>query len=239
MKFSIRTLFAATILLSADTAFSHEEEVIDGIKVVKYPTSGVIKEMIFPRDASAIGKIPAHMQYIVGLDQGGSIVSSTGLKIADPEYTITLSSGNFKSKWTWWGTMRAEQTINRCYGGGWSFFDVYSQEWDANTGLSGTGRDFFSKLNINERNDACSLVFKWDEDMTVAEIKGYWKAALGPFLGDASGAVVSLSDVTTRLTIELQLYWEWKFGGGDYGNPQLLRNSERTWNSIVGVKGGR
>ena len=48
--------------------------------------------------------------------------------------------------------------------------------------------------------------------MTVAEIKGYWNAVLGPFLGDASGAVVSLSDVTTGLTIELQPYWEWEFG---------------------------
>mmetsp|Transcript_21652 Transcript_21652/g.31611 ORF Transcript_21652/g.31611 Transcript_21652/m.31611 type:complete len:365 (+) Transcript_21652:36-1130(+) len=217
MRFYATTLAAVVAFSSPQVILSSDEEVIDGYKVAKYPIENVLQEMLLPPvTAPGIGDIPAHLQYIVGLDQSGAVDTGTRMNLADPEYAATLSSGEFKPSDD--GGF-ADQEINRCYnqnGGGWSMLDIESFT-PSNSGggffakfmsrsdstLSNSGRGFFSKINGND--DLCTLTFKWNKDSTEAKIDGYFNALVGDSLG-------GFADEATRVSIELRPYWKWKFG---------------------------
>lgn len=73
-------LFTYVLLASAPIGiFSFEEEIINDIKVIRYPLSKAIKAFPLPKSSDGDIDIPSHLQYIVGLDQPGSLDESTGL----------------------------------------------------------------------------------------------------------------------------------------------------------------
>lgn len=208
MKFNTISLLNSLLLLlfASQPALSREEDVIDGIKVARYPISDVVKEMQAPSDRSASGiEIPAHMQYIVGLDQPGNVVKGTGISVVDPEYAITLSAGDFSLK-----NDVLEQSLNRCYGGFWTFFD------------NEKGKEFLTV--INGAGDGCNLTFRWNEDKTVGKILGYMETRVfdiaqkvywflpKSWIKGGSDATGFFADKFSDFTIELQPYWKWKFG---------------------------
>jgi hypothetical protein len=200
MKFSRTTLFTAALAAaSSQLGSALEEETIGGINVVKYPVSEVITRM--PKPLTPDG-VPAHLQYIVGLDQDGAVVPGTGVPLADPEYAISLSSGTFDGK---------KQTLNRCYGGEWTFYDVATKKLIKEEGeglrtLTATGRDFLTQISGSDSD--CSLYFNWNEDFSEAVITGYWEPAVAE-------NQVKLFNAALDLKIELEPYWRWKFSGVD------------------------
>mmetsp|Transcript_28014 Transcript_28014/g.42936 ORF Transcript_28014/g.42936 Transcript_28014/m.42936 type:complete len:329 (-) Transcript_28014:716-1702(-) len=203
MKFSRATLVTvAMVATSSQFGMALEEETISGIKVVKYPVSEVIQRM--PKPLIPEG-IPAHLQYIVGLDQDTAVVHgfSGGFPFADPEYAIALSSGTFNGR---------KQKLNRCHGGAWTFYDVETTElhktksWLPPRKLTATGRDFLTKISGTDSD--CTLTFGWNEDFSEAKIDGYWDSNIdnSHFRGIAN---------SFDLVIEMEPYWRWKFNGVD------------------------
>lgn len=207
MKFNRLSLFISSLL--AITAHAEGEDIVgSGISITKYDINGTLINMLKP---PAVG--PEHLQYIIGLDQAGLAAAETGIKTADPEYAATLSSGTFD---------RNVQKINRCYGGGWSMFDVKSTELPTNNStLSNTGRGFLSEISRNDKK--CNLTFTWNKEFSKASISGYMDALVAgkaqeiPFVpgivADFFGGVTeAASNRFSALSIELTSYWKWKFG---------------------------
>jgi len=197
MKFSRTTLFTATLAASySQLGMALEEESISGITVEKYHISEAIQNI--PKPLTPEG-VPAHLQYIVGLDQGGAVVKNDGIPVADPEYAVSLSSGTFDGR---------EQKLNRCYGDGWTFYDNKSKSIEVRPdekkrSFSATGENFLS--NISGSDSHCTLTFGWNKDFSEAKIDGYWEA----LIGDKLAMVADNFD----LVIEMQPYWRWKFNG--------------------------
>ena len=101
MKFRIN-LFNALLLLCTNQSIVQEVEVFDGTKVIKLSILDTLGEMwsSINKSASSID-ILAYTQYIIGLDQYGSINrDSEGLKSAniqgDLEFGMTLSAGDIR-----------------------------------------------------------------------------------------------------------------------------------------------
>lgn len=174
---------------------NQETDQVDGWAVNRFPTEDALKEMT--PFLSTSDDVPAHLQYVVGLDQSGLVGSWNRLPVADPEYGTALSGGKFTKE-----GKKLKQVINRCAQDGWTFFDNDSTSLatdpEEKRFLTATGKDFFTSINDDE--DRCNLTFTWNEDRTKAVITGYFPE--------------TLSGVDSVLSIEIYMrsYWNWKFG---------------------------
>ena len=203
MKISfIAQLFTA--LIAPLFAASHEshEETVGNWSIQVCHTEDVLDDIPNPPvSLPEVGDLPAHLQYIIGLDQTGIVDMTEGVGMptgGDPEYAITLSSGEWKFQKHFWGKPTLTQTINRCRGGGWTFFNVDSSTthfYDKKF-VDKSGKEFFELINADD--DKCNLYFAWNEDATEARITGYF---------DNFFAATAID-----LSIKLQPYWKWKFG---------------------------
>jgi hypothetical protein len=144
---AIFAISAPEYVLSSED--NQETDQVDGWTVSRFPTEDALKEMT--PFLSTSDDVPAHLQYVVGLDQSGLVGSWNRLPLADPEYGTALSGGKFTNE-----GKNLKQVINRCAGAGWT----------------NAGKDFFTSINGDE--DRCNLTFTWDEDRTKAVITGYF-----------------------------------------------------------------
>jgi len=208
MKFAAFILFSSLLFLSVpQSVFS--QKAIGNVDIEKYGISDAIDMIKAPKEISDSGvNIPPHMQYIVALDQSGSVVPGTGIKTADPEYAMTMSAGDLKKTPSWSGSTLV-QKINRCYGDGWVFFDIASKADFKNT-LSFTGEGFLT--NISKKDSTCFLTFKWNTDTTKAKIEGYFDSLTSRTIGKVTDSALM------RVEIKLEPYWQWKFGISDKFN---------------------
>jgi hypothetical protein len=133
------------------------QEAIGNVNIEKYGVLDAINMIKAPTVKSESGiDIPPHMQYIIALDQNGSVVPGTGFNVADPEYAMTMSAGDL-TKTSRQSGSKLVQKINRCYADGWVFFDIASKADFKNT-LSTTGEGFLT--NISKKDSTCFLTFK-------------------------------------------------------------------------------
>ncbi|GFH55184.1 predicted protein [Chaetoceros tenuissimus] len=112
------------------------EDNVGPIRVLKYPVEDVLDLMNTPVDT-----VPAHLQYIIGLDQSGAVALDSGLPFADPEYAVNLSGGEWTDATT--------QSINRCYGGDWSLL-FFGEDNDIDRRRANENEKFLKYTNSGE-----------------------------------------------------------------------------------------
>ena len=86
-----------------------------------------------------------------------------------------------------------------------------NENWYWEKGGTQTGREFLT--DISDNDDDCTLIFRWNRDMTVAKIEGYFDSkfkSLPILLKKKLGDVIDKNILS--LSIELEPYWKWKFG---------------------------